>query len=137
MTRTFLLFILLFALPVMASGQTKQLLTSDKDTIKPYGKDYHKPRFRGGDDSLKVFIQKNLRYPPIARESNIQGKVVVRFLVDEKGAISHISLVRGIYGACDEEAKRVVQAMPAWEPAIYKKRPVRAVEVLPLEFRLE
>lgn len=83
------------------------------------------------------FLAKNLRYPEFARQNNIQGRVTVRFLVSETGDISEVSVVRGIGGGCDEEAKRVVSKFPKWTPGKQNGRPVKVWFTLPITFTLE
>jgi protein TonB len=83
------------------------------------------------------FLAKNLRYPEFARQNNIQGRVMVRFLVSETGEISEVSVVRGIGGGCDEEAKRVVSKFPKWNPGKQNGRPVKVWFTLPINFVLE
>ena len=68
------------------------------------------PSFPGGDQELLKFMAENTKYPPLARENGLQGIVVVTFMVDERGRIDKVSVLRGIGGGCDEEAIRVVKA---------------------------
>ena len=70
------------------------------------------PEFPGGTAKLLEYIQKNMKYPMMARESDIQGKVYVQFVVEPDGSISKVQVLSGIGGGCDEEAVRVVQSMP-------------------------
>ena len=121
----------------------QSLAVAGADTQSPYGVAYKKPQFqarwtrnRHYPDAADYLIR-NLHYPDAARENNVTGTVVVQFLVSEKGAVSNVKIVRGFYPACDSEALRVVSNMPAWQPATYKRRPVRAVERIPVEFILE
>ena len=107
------------------------------DTMGVYGKEYHKAQFCGGEDSLREYIKRSTHFPDAARENNIEGRVMVRFLVDEYGRISHVQVVRGIDSHCDEAAKKMVEGMPNWQPAVYKNRTVRSVEVLPVVFILQ
>lgn len=95
------------------------------------------PEFPGGDAARMAFLQKNLRYPDAARENNITGRVIVRFVVNEEGDISDVQIVRGIGGGCDEEAKRVVQKMPKWKPGKQNGRAVKVYFTLPIVFSLE
>lgn len=76
-------------------------------------------------------------YPEIAKESNIQGRVTVKFVVNEEGNVSDIIVVKGIGGGCDEEAVRVVKKMPKWKPGKQNGRPVKVYFSLPITFRLE
>lgn len=107
------------------------------DTVNAYGPLYHRPLFPGGKDSLQSFIRHNMHYPHAAREANIEGRVIITFMVTEQGEITDIRLKRGLGGGCDEEAKRIATAMPRWIPATYKGRPTRAIERLLITFKLE
>jgi TonB family protein len=108
------------------------------DTTNPYyGSDYEKAHFPGGSSALKQYIKMNTRYPEDYRESGVQGRTVVRFLVDEQGKVSGITIIKGIGLSSDAEAKCIVGDMPAWVPATYKKRPVPSVQLLKIDFKLE
>jgi len=87
--------------------------------------------------SVAEFLQKNLRYPDLAKENNIQGRVTVRFVVNETGDVSDVQVVKGIGGGCDEEAKRVVMKMPKWKPGKQNGKAVKVYFTLPISFRLE
>ena len=86
---------------------------------------------------INEFLSKNLRYPDQARESNIQGRVIVKFVVNEDGSISDVSVVKGIGAGCDEEAKRVVASLPKWKPGKQNGNPVRVYFTLPINYKLE
>ena len=94
------------------------------------------PQFVGGDSSLVHFLQKNIQYPQMERDNDIQGKVVVRLLVDETGTVSDIEILRHASPGLDKEALRVVKALPKWKPATYNNKPVAVYYVLPVMFRL-
>ena len=87
--------------------------------------------------NVPEFLQKNLRYPELAKENNIQGRVTLRFVVDEQGNVSDVNVVKGIGGGCDEEAKRVVMKMPKWKPGKQNGKAVKVYYTLPISFRLE
>lgn len=86
---------------------------------------------------ITSFLQKNLRYPDMARENNVQGRVTLRFVVNENGEVSDVNVVRGIGSGCDEEAKRVLLKMPKWKPGKQNGRAVKVYFTLPISFRLE
>jgi protein TonB len=94
------------------------------------------PEFVGGSTALDKFLDANLRYPLVARENEIMGRVIVRFMVAEDGTVAHAKVLRGIGAGCDEEALRVVKAMPRWRPGKVNGKPVRAMYVLPITFKL-
>ena len=95
------------------------------------------PEFPGGTAKLLEYIQKNMKYPMMARESDIQGKVYVQFVVEPDGSISNVMVLRGIGGGCDEEAVRVVQSMPKFKPGKQRGAPVRVQYMVPIVFKLQ
>jgi len=94
------------------------------------------PKYPGGDDARLWFLRRNVRYPEPALKSGIQGVVVVVFIIEIDGSLSHIEVTKEIGGGCDEEAIRVVKSMPRWEPARRNGRSVRVVVRMPIVFRL-
>lgn len=95
------------------------------------------PSFRGGENALLSFLSEHTRYPKEAQEKNISGTVFVQFVVSDKGAITDVRTVGKVKGGgLEEEAKRVVKNMPAWEPGQQNKRPVNVQFNLPIRFSL-
>ncbi|MCI1265079.1 MAG: energy transducer TonB [Saprospiraceae bacterium] len=78
-----------------------------------------------------------MKYPAIARENDIQGTVVVQFVVAKDGDITKVNVVRGIGGGCDEEAVRVVKSMPNWKSGKHNGKAVPVNFTLPIKFKLE
>lgn len=95
------------------------------------------PEFPGGEEALMRFLQNNIKYPDMARKQDVQGRVVIRFIVDAEGKINEVKLFRGIGFGCDEEALRVVKMMPAWKPGRNDGKPVSVYFDLPIHFSLE
>jgi protein TonB len=95
------------------------------------------PEFPGGMGKLMAYLGNNIKYPPLARESGIQGRVFINFVVEPDGKISNVKVLRGIGGGCDEEAIRVVEAMPKWKPGMQRGKPVRVSYNLPVKFTLQ
>ena len=95
------------------------------------------PSFYSGNGSLEQYMLQNLHYPDIARENNIQGRVVVRFMVNEDSTISNVSVIRGIGGGGDEEAIRLIKAMPKWRPGRLDGKRTQMFVVQPLDFKLK
>lgn len=95
------------------------------------------PEFPGGSVKMMEYIQKNMKYPMMARESDIQGRVFVNFVVEPDGSISNVTVMRGIGGGCDEEALRVVQSMPKWKPGKQRGTAVRCSFTVPIIFKLQ
>ena len=94
------------------------------------------PKFPGGDAGLIEYIQNNIKYPQLARDAAISGAVYVGFVVDKKGAVKNAKILRGIGGGCDEEALRVVNAMPDWTPGTQRGKTVSVQYTLPIKFKL-
>lgn len=94
------------------------------------------PEFPGGESALIEYIGKNTKYPAIARENNIEGRVFISFVVEKDGNISDVKVVRGIGGGCDEEAKRVIKGLPRFTPGKQNGRPVRVQYNVPVNFKL-
>ena len=94
------------------------------------------PSFPGGDKKLREYLENNLKYPSQAREAGIAGRAFVTFVVEKDGSITDVKLLRGIGGGCDEEALRVVKAMPLWIPGKQRNIPVRVQFNLPIKFTL-
>ena len=95
------------------------------------------PDFPGGVAKLSEYLQKNIKYPQMARESGIQGRVFVNFVVEPDGSVSNVKVLRSLGGGCDEEAMRVVKSMPKWKPGKQRGKAVRVSYILPVNFKLQ
>lgn len=94
------------------------------------------PQFPGGEKEMLRFIRNNLRYPLSAQDNNIQGTVILNFVVDREGKIISIRVVKSIGFGCDEEAVRVMERMPAWTPGKQRGQPVLVSFTMPFRFVL-
>lgn len=94
------------------------------------------PEFPGGEAAMNQFINRTIRYPVIAQENGIQGRVVVQFVVNTDGKIVDVEVVRGVEESLDKEAVRVVKAMPPWNPGRQGGKNVRVKYTLPIRFRI-
>ena len=92
--------------------------------------------FPGGPLEMKKFIVKNTKYPLIARDSNISGKVYVAFSISRDGSITDVEVIKSVHPLLDAEAMRVIKSMPKWVPAHQQGRPVIASFILPVSFKL-
>lgn len=88
-------------------------------------------------EKMMNFIANNLQYPDVAREEKIEGVVVLAFVVSDKGEVQNVKVLRDIGGGCGDEAKRVLESMPHWQPAIYKGKNVYTQFSLPFTFSLK
>lgn len=95
------------------------------------------PEYPGGLNKLTDYLSKNIKYPQMARESGIQGRVFVNFVVEPDGSVSNVNVMRSLGGGCDEEAVRVVKAMPKWKPGRQRGKAVRVSYILPIVFKLQ
>lgn len=85
----------------------------------------------------QAYLSRNLHYPKLAKEAKIEGRVIIKFVVDEDGAIAYPHVIKGIGGGCDEEALRVVSEMPYWQPGMQNGVLVRVYYTLPIVFKLK
>lgn len=95
------------------------------------------PEFPGGLSACMSYIARNVKYPTIALENGIQGRVVVQFCVEKDGSISNTVVTKSVNPYLDKEALRVVSSMPKWTPGKQKGKPVRVKYTLPVHFRLK
>lgn len=112
--------------------QTKQ---SDKKTFTVVEE---MPEFKGGVSAMMEFLSMNMKYPQAAVKAKLQGRAVVGFVVRKDGTVSDVHITKSAgYAVLDEEAMRVVKAMPAWEPGKQKGKPVNVKYNVPITFRLK
>ena len=95
------------------------------------------PEFPGGMSALMKFLSDNIKYPVIAQENGIQGRVITNFVVERDGSISDVQVVRGQDPSLDREAVRVIKTMPKWTPGQQRGKAVRVRFTLPVVFRLQ
>ena len=95
------------------------------------------PLFPGGNPALMKFLGDNIKYPVIAQENGISGRVITNFVVEKDGSITDVQVVRGVDPSLDKEALRVIQSMPKWKPGRQRGEDVRVRYTLPVVFRLE
>lgn len=96
------------------------------------------PKFRGGDiNKFREWVQKRVRYPEIAAENGIQGRVFITFVVEPNGNVTNVSVTRSVDPLLDDAAKEAVAASPKWEPGMQRGRPVRVRYSIPIIFQLQ
>ena len=95
------------------------------------------PSFQGDTNILRRFLAENIRFPVVAQQNRIQGRVTIGFVVSETGEIDDIEVVRSVSPELDAEAIRVIKAMPRWNPGFQAGVPVRHRFTLPITFRLQ
>lgn len=95
------------------------------------------PSFPGGNEALMKFLSENVKYPVVAQENGVQGRVVVSFVVERDGSITDVKVVRSVDPSLDKEAARVVKSMPRWIPGKQNGATVRVKYNVPVSFRLQ
>ncbi|MBR5205505.1 MAG: energy transducer TonB [Bacteroidaceae bacterium] len=95
-----------------------------------------KPKFKGGETGLEKFLKENVKYPAIARENGVQGRVIVEFIIEKNGSITNAKIIKGVDPHLNNEALRVVNLMPKWKPGKHKGKKVRVRYSMPILFRL-
>ena len=136
-----------YCLPItfkLGDGQTATpVKTSDGSRVdmKPDQNDVYQiveemPKFPGGEQAMMEYIAKNVKYPEDAIKKNQSGRVFVSFVIEKDGSITEVKVLRSVYESLDDEAIRVVKAMPKWTPGKMKGEPVRVAYTLPIFFKL-
>lgn len=95
------------------------------------------PEFPGGQGALLQYLAKSIKYPVIAQENGIQGRVTCTFVVNKDGSIVDAEVIRGVDPSLDKEALRVINSMPKWSPGKQRGKPVRVKYTVPVTFRLQ
>lgn len=95
------------------------------------------PEFPGGDLALRKYIANAIKYPVIAQENGIQGKVYVTFVVGKDGRVTNAQIARGVDPSLDKEALRVVNSLPKWKPGMQRGKPVNVSYTVPINFVLQ
>ena len=122
---------------IIDPDKVDQYLAERKDTINVYDCVEQMPSFHGGSQKLKEFIEENLRYPKELEETCVQGRVIVRFIVERNGKLSNVKVVKSVDPVLDKEALRIVKLMPRWIPGRQNGITVRVKFYIPIIFRLK
>ena len=109
----------------------------DEEEVKIFTVVENDPEFPGGMDALYKYLAENIKYPQLARDNGITGKVYVTFVVERDGSIANPRILRDIGGGCGAEAIRVVKSMPKWTPGKQRGKAVRVQFNLPVNFNLK
>ena len=133
MKKIILLLILLSPLLLIAQQEATQDSLENEPIFVVVEK---MPQFPGGEKAMFDFITQNLRWPVIASEMAISGRIILQFVVEKNGNITHIKVIRSLDEAFDDEAIRVIKLMPRWIPAEQRGHVVRCYFVLPVHIDL-
>jgi len=107
------------------------------DEAEPFVVVEEMPMYPGGEEALLAYISANTQYPEVAKENNIQGKVIVRFCVTSKGGVDKVEILKGVDPELDKEAIRVVKTLPTFKPGKQGGKPVPVWFMVPINFTLK
>lgn len=105
---------------------------ADEDAILPFVPLEDMPYF----PNVQQWITKHIKYPAVASELGIYGKVYIQFVVEKDGSVSNVKVARGVDASLDKEAVRVIESMPKWKPGKQRNKPVRVAYTMPIFFKL-
>ena len=140
MKKILLFLSLMFLSTMIVSAQVEadaNVTNIDNDDEQIYEKPDKIAQFPGGMDALYKYLAQNIKYPTIARENGITGRVYVTVVVERDGSIANPRVLRDIGGGCGAEAIRVVKSMPKWNPGKQSGKAVRVQFNLPVNFNLQ
>lgn len=95
------------------------------------------PQFPGGDAELLKFLAENIKYPKESQENGDQGRVICSFVIKSDGTLTNYKVIRGLTTLLDQEALRVLQAMPRWTPGTEGGKPVAVKYTVPITYKLQ
>ena len=134
MKKLFTLLLFTAAVSMAYAQQPASNNNTDDDVI--FSVVENEPEYPGGEKALYNYIIKTVKYPKSALDKGIEGTVIVEFVVEKDGSLSHIKVLRGVHPALDSEAVSIVRQMPKWEPGKQRGKSVRSVYRVPIEFKL-
>jgi len=134
--------------PSMDSVSDSVYVTPEVGYVVPFGQESdpendiymiveQMPEFLGGYEAMMQYVADHVNYPEVAKKAGCQGRVYVGFIVEPDGSLSEFKVLRGIGYGCDEEAMRVAQSMPKWNPGTQRGKAVRVSYLIPVIFQLE
>jgi periplasmic protein TonB len=142
--KNLILFVLFLPFSLFAQEKTStETITIEVEPIEeaPADEDVYTivdtlPEYPGGPEAMFKYMSSEIVYPEVMKKAGIMGTVYIGFIVEKNGSISNAKVLKGIGGGCDEEALRVVNAMPDWSPGIQRGKAVRVHFTLPIKYFL-
>jgi periplasmic protein TonB len=117
--------------------EVKEEVKQEEPEVEPFIVVEEPPMFPGGEAALQKYIAEHIQYPEVAKENNVQGKVIVRFCVTSKGGVDKVSILKSVDPELDKEAIRVVQTLPPFKPGKQGGKPVPVWYMVPINFTLK
>lgn len=143
MRKTFVIAAVACLLPAFSAGAVSSSVSAAvtvsvaKDSEdKVFSTPEQPPTFPGGEAALMKYIAENIHYPAVAAENNIEGRVIVKFVVRKDGSVGNAVIARSVDPSLDKEALRVIRSLPKFEPGKMNGQPVNVWYVLPISFKL-
>lgn len=130
------IMMLLMVLCCLTTVSAQKTVVADKNQ-KVYEMVEQMPEFPGGTDAMIQYMMESMKYPEDAKSQKLEGRVVVNFVVEPDGSVNEVQVVKPVYASLDQEAVRVVSAMPRWIPGRQKGVAVRVKFTMPVTFRLK
>ena len=131
-----LILMSLMAVCCLMTASAQKTVVSQKNQ-KVYDMVEQMPEYPGGIPAMLEFLMTNLKYPKDAEKQQVEGKVIVMFVVETDGSVSDVKVAKKVFPSLDAEAIRMVQAMPKWTPGKDKGKVVRVHYALPISFQLK
>ena len=125
--------LLSFTQLIAQKADTDTVIIANEDTLI-CNFDYHVPQFPGGNLALKNYIVEHIQYP---QEADIEGTVIIKFIIEKDGSVSNVTIFRGIDPLADSEAVRVVRTLPKFKPGTVSGKPAKFWYTIPVVFKIE
>ena len=121
---------------VNVATEKSSFIIQQQEEDSVYGKVDEMPEFPGGMSALGNYLGRHISYPVEAKDSDIEGRVYVSFVIDKEGGINKVKIEKSIHPLLDEEAKRVILGMPKWKAGKNKGKKVSVIYVIPVRFKI-
>ena len=133
-----LIIMSLMATCCLTTVLAQKTVVSQKDQKEdPFNVVEDMPAFPGGMEAMIQFISSNIKYPADAKKQKVDGRVLVKFVVEKDGSITEVKVIKAAFSSLDAEAIRVVKAMPKWKPGYQNGQAVRVQFAMPINFSLK
>ena len=133
-----LILMSLMAICSLTTVLAQKTVVSQKDQKEePFNVVEDMPAFPGGMEAMSQFISSNIKYPADAKKQKVDGRVLVKFVVEKDGSITEVKVIKPAFPSLDAEAIRVVKAMPKWKPGYQNGQAVRVQFAMPINFSLK